>query len=471
MSADVSEHVLYLPLTLPSGREETLKLYPPSILPDQCDLLILQGPTIHFTVPEGKHINLSTTLNAAFDQSPEEDVFSLRKRSCYQLTGTVFSYGGNATLWIFEYNATRRIDHRIASLQTGPLAFEWETHPDYQSTGMAIRLTGSGSLVLSDLTLKEKGDTGDAPDVGSVPHLTWLIKNPAPNDHNGKKWGDYHFGKGLAKYLERLGQTVHTDYHPNWDTGKRADVVLVLRGIYPYVPKDRKMMHILWNISHPENISSEEYERYDVVCTASRSHAEMLRKKISRPVHDLLQCTDHELFNTQFAVKDEQRYDFIFVGGNYARKRYGVLWALELGVPLKIWGRNWETDISSEHIIQNYIDNDKLPFLYGRAKATLNEHWPDMLQFGFMSNRILDALACGLPVISDYHEDFKKVFPREILFYTNKEELAWCINKVNFSYEDVISKTSAAVTRVHEEFSFKKRAEELMNIVLEYRRK
>jgi hypothetical protein len=58
--------------------------------------------------------------------------------------------------------------------------------------------------------------------------MKWLIKYPAPMDSRLTKWGDYHFGRSLAKYLQRPGQEVDTDYDPQWNNDKEADVVLVL---------------------------------------------------------------------------------------------------------------------------------------------------------------------------------------------------------------------------------------------------
>ena len=45
-----------------------------------------------------------------------------------------------------------------------------------------------------------------------------------------------------------------------------------------------------------------------------------------------------------------------------------------------------------------------------------------MLDYQFVNNRIFDALACGLPVISDYCEELKEIFPDAVLYYNNKEE-------------------------------------------------
>ena len=63
-------------------------------------------------------------------------------------------------------------------------------------------------------------------------------------------------------------------------------VVIVLRGCHLYRPDRRnsKCLYIMWNISHPEMVTPEEYELYDVVCICSRRYAEEIAPKVKVPV-------------------------------------------------------------------------------------------------------------------------------------------------------------------------------------------
>ena len=54
-----------------------------------------------------------------------------------------------------------------------------------------------------------------------------------------------------------------------------------------------------------------------------------------------------------------------------------------------------------------FIENSQIPALYRSARVTLNDHWKDMLDYQFVNNRIFDALACGLPVISDCCDELR----------------------------------------------------------------
>ncbi|MEQ8927957.1 MAG: hypothetical protein RLO81_19225, partial [Fulvivirga sp.] len=213
--------------------------------------------------------------------------------------------------------------------------------------------------------------------------MKWVIKNPAPLDSRQEKWGDFHFGRSLTKYLERLGEEVITDYDGEWENDHQEDVVLVLRGKYPYKVK-KEVINIMWNISHPADVSMEEYSSYDLVLVASNSFSEKLKKDLSIPVEPLLQCTDTEEFKPS-NLDHFIRKDFVFVGNTRSVKRPGVLWSVDLGLPLKVWGRGWKEYIPKSHIVADYIENQQLGELYAQSKVIINDHWDDMKEFGFIN--------------------------------------------------------------------------------------
>lgn len=126
----------------------------------------------------------------------------------------------------------------------------------------------------------------------------WIIKCPAPEDVTRERWGDYPFALALKKYLERLNCYVVIDTREDWGCEEGADVVLVLRGCNFYRPdrRNKKTIYIMWNISHPDMISTAEYNLYDIVCVASNHFAKELKLQVKVPVIPLLQCTDTEEF-------------------------------------------------------------------------------------------------------------------------------------------------------------------------------
>lgn len=114
----------------------------------------------------------------------------------------------------------------------------------------------------------------------------------------------------------------------------------------------------------------------------------------------------------------------MFVGNSRGIKRKSVVWALEHHIPLKIWGKGWDK-LLPEHadaVMAENIPNYMLPELYWETKITLNDHYEDMTEHGFMNTRILEAMACGVPVLSDYVDIIEKLFGDSVLFYTNEEQ-------------------------------------------------
>lgn len=297
--------------------------------------------------------------------------------------------------------------------------------------------------------------------------MRWRIKNPAPLDSRLKKWGDYHFGRSLAKYLERLGEQVVNDYHPQWEIGEQCDVVLLLRGKYPLPASARHpgALHVIWNMSHPADVSLEEYESFDLVLVASDQRVAELAGRIRPAVHSFLQCTDTEEFFERSLPAGQGRRDLVFVGNTREQRRDGVLWAVEEGYPLKVWGRGWNQWISDEHVVTDYVPNETLGELYSASRISLNDHWPDMREAGFINNRIFDALACGLPIVSDRHPALERLFPDEVLYYSSREELVERLEQGFLSWSGVAAATRSAQERVRLEYSFAQRADRLLDLV------
>ena len=298
--------------------------------------------------------------------------------------------------------------------------------------------------------------------------MKWRIKNPAPVGPRMKTWGDYHFGRSLAKYLERLGEEVQTDYHPEWDPPVEVDVVLTIRGKYPYEPKPGPI-NILWNISHPEDVAPAEYNKYDLIFVASRAHTERVRSQVIPPVAAMLQCTDTEECYPPDPTADRNRRGFVFVGNSRDVERPGVLWAIADGVPLQIWGNMWNKFVEKHYIMEKNLPGEERGALYRTARMTLNDHWPDMKEFGFVNDRCFDALACGLPLVSDYHEELHQLFPNEVLYYTNRDELRDSFREILLNYPDIKRRVDGLKQSILDEFSFQARAKTFLEAVRQFR--
>lgn len=301
----------------------------------------------------------------------------------------------------------------------------------------------------------------------------WVIKCPAPEGEKKVRWGDYAYAVALKRYLDRMGMYTIIDLHEDWDCEVNADIVLVLRGREFYRPDRRnaKCLYIMWNISHPEMVTEEEYKLYDIICVGSLHYAKELQQKLDIPVYPLLQCTDTELFYPDPAAEKNRGGDYLFIGNSRGVARPCVLWAAREKLPLKIWGAGWKAMLGPDKTMvqEVFIENSQIPALYRSARVTLNDHWKDMLDYQFVNNRIFDALACGLPVISDCCDELREIFPDAVLYYSNKEEFDQCVKEIETHYDEVKARVDAQWPMIKEKYSFEARARELVEMVENYR--
>ena len=248
------------------------------------------------------------------------------------------------------------------------------------------------------------------------------IKIPAPSWEEVQEWGDYHMALGLKKELERNGCNVMLQVLPEWDGDgdARCDAVIVLRGLSRYKPK-KQHFNIMWNISHPDDVSIEEYNQYDHVFIASETWAQKVAGEVDVPVEPLLQCTDPELF---YPDPDESyKHDLLFVGNSRNVYRKVIKDLLPTDYDLAVYGTNWKGIIPDKYIKGEHIPNKELRKAYSSCKILLNDHWDDMRDKGFISNRLFDGFASGAFIISDRIEGAEAVFGDALVTYEGSKEL------------------------------------------------
>lgn len=301
----------------------------------------------------------------------------------------------------------------------------------------------------------------------SAGQLRFGIKIGAPRDSVRSEWGDYHFALGLKRALTRLGHTVRIDCMDRWDGAHTLgdDVALVLRGLSAYEPKPHQL-NLMWLISHPDAVAQREYEVYDHVFVASALHAAELGRTVTVPVTPLLQCTDPELFNPDVEPLEDPP-GFLFVGNSRNIYRQVVRDAVEMALPVEVYGTRWENFISSDSIKGEYIPNRDLARYYRSAAWVLNDHWDDMRRWGFISNRLFDAVAAGARVVSDDITGLGDVFGDGVAVYRKKEDLGALLGSER---DRAVEETGirALSERVRRDHSFDARASTILGIVAKY---
>ncbi len=256
------------------------------------------------------------------------------------------------------------------------------------------------------------------------------IKTSVRRPRKRLKWGDWHFAVGIAEALEAIGHNVRIDCLPEWSRDPHfSDIDINLRG-YDAYPDDTGKPHILWVIYPGKKARnrldlSREYNAADHVMFASLTDGEneRLRTPYTTPSSTLMQAFDDRVM---FPPEQEKRSGIAFVGSNHMPghpMRPIVAMALEAGLDVKLYGPGWTGTPAEPHVVQDFLPNDQVGELYRSAQIVLCDHFPSMRQFGYVSNRLFDALACGAPVIVDNVQGLPSAFAPHVWRCTSPDEV------------------------------------------------
>jgi hypothetical protein len=180
---------------------------------------------------------------------------------------------------------------------------------------------------------------------------------------------------------------------------------------------------VVWVISHPELVTDAECDEADLVVVASELFAEHLRTRTTTPVEVLLQATDPHRFRPS-AADVAAADDVVVVAKTRDARRAIVDDALAAGLCPRIYGTGWRDLVDPELIVADYVGNAQLAVVYASAAVVLNDHWPLMREWGFVSNRLFDVVACGAPVVSDPVAGIGAIFGDAVGQYHDVDELA-----------------------------------------------
>lgn len=274
--------------------------------------------------------------------------------------------------------------------------------------------------------------------------------------------GDYWIGEDFAAGFQTLGATTDTDYRSEYHRPHSPEPALnlymrgytdfippfppgcnVLYAYYPMaytavpaprtlsapaadtasVPAPRPLSKSALNQRPPQPADANldnDWQNFDVIAVASPSYAAELNRAGIKAVY-VPQFTNPEKF---YPAPDlALASDILFVGSNW-HDRTSLRYALEAGFTVAVYGYNWQGIVPPEMYKAPYIANTELNRYYSSAKIVLNDHRPDMKDFGFVNNRIYDATAAGALVISDYMPEIETAYGDAVPMYKNKEELA-----------------------------------------------
>lgn len=242
-----------------------------------------------------------------------------------------------------------------------------------------------------------------------------------------ERWGDTHFARALADELERRGHAARIEVLAEWDAPDRppADVTIHLRGLWPYAPRrGDDELSVLWNISHPDLLTTAECDAFDLVLTPSARRAEQLSRATSTPVEVLEQATDPIVFFPE--ADPAHARELVFVGNSRGIFRPLLRDLLDGPEPigdLAVWGQGWGSLLPDGLVVGQHLRNDEVRRAYSSAAIVLNDHWDDMRERGIVSNRVYDALACGALVVSDHLPELPERFGDAVVTYRTPADL------------------------------------------------
>ena len=251
-------------------------------------------------------------------------------------------------------------------------------------------------------------------------HQSITIMICAPNWEDALHWGDYYFAKSLRNSFERIGYQATIRVRSEWYDPLHSSYLIHLRGDTEYIP-NAACHTILWNISHPNDLTAREIHKYDCAFVASNLMSGHWQKN-GLQVFYLPQCTDPVIFHRS-NPPEEKTIELLFVGNTRGVFRKIIQDVYPAEYQLSVFGNGWADYLPPQIIRGAFVDNDELAKLYQSSCILLNDHWEDMKKMGFVSNRIYDALASGAFVISDEVEDMDKDIKECLVTYQTKEDL------------------------------------------------
>ena len=345
--------------------------------------------------------------------------------------------------------------------------FGWGTPGAYEYLQLRMEAAQLGTSRLQARALRKQLDTAVAnrKRPRDPLNLRWAIKTSVPAGTSGQGWGDLYFAQELASSLEKLGHTARVDLRTDVINPQSADddVVLVLRGVERIRPQ-RGAVNLLWVISHPSRISTHELKSFDAVFAASDSWSKKVLAKTGIQVTALLQATNPTKFNPTVSAPDTG-HDVLFLGNTRNEFRKVVRDSLQAGIKPTIYGKDWNRFVPSEVIAGEFVANSEIAALYRSAGVVLNDHWDDMANKGFYSNRLFDAVASGGRVISDKVDGIEQVFAGGVMTYNTPAELAELCNADNRGIWGTQSEIVERANSIGQKHSFDQRAKELVQAV------
>ncbi len=241
--------------------------------------------------------------------------------------------------------------------------------------------------------------------------------------------GEKYLAEDLAAELKKQGidtrlytfedSLANRNFNEGFEIFMRSGPELLLNKYHNYVDKDR--VAVLFE-TIPYKL--ENVKNADIVFTGSLKKNKFYRS-IGVNSYFLPQFTRVDEFYPSFDEKLKRKLLFVANQWPDFPIRKTIQYAKNTGIQIDVFGDNWGNILVDEKASwwkARQIPNDQLKYFYSSADIVLNDTRPDMIEAGFISNRIFDATACGAFVISDYMPEIEEIYGEAIPMYKSPEE-------------------------------------------------
>jgi hypothetical protein len=297
-----------------------------------------------------------------------------------------------------------------------------------------------------------------------VPQIDRIaIRTGAPGAAQADLSDEIRVARGLKGALERLGMPCVIDLAGEAKDNHGGNCLnLVLQGRGPLDPASRAPTFV-WSL-HPDEGPDD---RAPVVCdhlfVASAPAAEALRIQTDS---DAISYLPHA-FDAEAIVP---RAPTTRPGGLVLATTTPARWTLAMathamnsGEDLRLWGDRWPSPFNA-HVVDTRLHDSHLCDVFSSALAVICDHTPQMRNRGYVSHRIFDALACGVPVISDRVEGLPAEFvPFVHLVDDGTDFRAW-VKALKAERPEKRARRCAFAVSMRQKHSYDARAAEIIDV-------
>lgn len=277
-----------------------------------------------------------------------------------------------------------------------------------------------------------------------------------------------------------------------------SDLVIVHEWNDPQIVKkigdykaDRGKFILMFHDTHhrsataPEEVSRYDLSNYDgVLAFGDVIRKIYLRNSWAKNAWTWHEAADDRIFHP--VINDEKEGDLVWIGnwGDNERteelQEFIIEPVMELGLKAVFYGVRYPAETlkmlkKAKIAYRGYLPNYLVPEVFGRYRVTVHvPRRPYVLKLpGIPTIRPFEAMACGIPLICSPWYDSERLFTpgKDFLIANNGEEMKKQLSFILNNREAAEEMASHALITIRERHTCDNRAEELMEIVNEIKKR